>query len=87
MPSILSLHNSDSLVIAPDEPFIDNGIAVSIDLEGEGIIGYRAKRHSAVIDVDKRDALDMLDFWEPIAGRGKECAYSGPGSVLHSGLP
>ena len=74
----LSLHNSDSLVIAPDDPFIDNGIAVSIDLEGEGIIGYRAKRHSAVIDVDKRDALDMLDFWEPIAGRGKNALILDP---------
>ena len=66
----LALHEAETLV-ASAAPFIANGIAVSIDLAGDGIVGYRAKRHAAVIDVDKRDALDMLDFWEPIAGRGR----------------
>ncbi|WP_316858892.1 2'-deoxycytidine 5'-triphosphate deaminase [uncultured Cohaesibacter sp.] len=66
----LALHRQETLV-ASEDPFIDNGIAVSIDLAGEGIIGYRAKRHTAVIDVDERNALNMLDFWEPIEGRGK----------------
>ena len=64
-----ALHETETLV-ASQAPFIANGIAVSIDLEGLGIIGYRAKRHTAVIDVDKRDAQDVLDFWEPIHGRG-----------------
>lgn len=65
-----ALHDEQTLV-ASQEPFISDGIAVSIDLAGDGIIGYRAKRHSAVIDVDIRDAQDMLDFWEPIDGRGR----------------
>ena len=50
------------------------GIAVSIDLLGEawgGLLGYRAKRHSSVIDVDRKAAHDVLDFWEPIQERGK----------------
>ncbi len=34
-----------------------------------GIVGYRAKRHTAVIEVDQRDAYDAADFWEPIAAR------------------
>ena len=49
------------------------GIAVSIDLMGAasgGLLGYRAKRHSAVIDVDRKAAADVLDFWEPITSRG-----------------
>jgi dCTP deaminase len=65
----LALHEAETLV-ASSTPFISRGIAVSIDLQDEGIIGYRAKRHAAVIDVDKRDAQQVLDFWEPIHGRG-----------------
>jgi dCTP deaminase len=36
---------------------------------GTGIVGYRAKRHTAVIEVDQRDAYEVADFWEPIAAR------------------
>jgi dCTP deaminase len=48
------------------------GIALSIDLMGgaNGLIGYRGKHHSALIDVDKRAAHDALDFWEPLYNRG-----------------
>lgn len=47
---------------------IDNGLALSIDLlgEGGGRIGWRAKRHTGLIDVDKRGALDAYAFWDPI---------------------
>ncbi len=47
---------------------IDNGLALSIDLMGEAgqRIGWRAKRHTGVIDVDKRGGLNPLDFWDPI---------------------
>jgi dCTP deaminase len=34
-----------------------------------GIIGYRAKRHTAVIEVERRGAYEAADFWEPIAAR------------------
>ena len=41
----------------------------TVDLEGAGregdIIGYRAKKHSSRIDLERRD-YDPLDFWEPI---------------------
>jgi dCTP deaminase len=47
---------------------IDNGLAFSIDLKGEKgeRIGWRAKRHTGVIDVDRRDVLSPYEFWEPI---------------------
>ncbi len=48
---------------------IKNGVPVSVDLSGSasnGLIGYRAKRHSGVVDVDKRGALPKASFWEPI---------------------
>src|SRR5690606_21142433 len=44
------------------------------DLRREGpgaLIGYRAKRHTGVIDVDRKAAHDRLDFWEPIHARGE----------------
>jgi dCTP deaminase len=41
----------------------------TVDLEGSGIegciIGYRAKKHTRRIDLDRRD-YDPLDFWEEI---------------------
>jgi dCTP deaminase len=41
----------------------------SIDLTGSGapgcVIGWRARRHTRRIDLDRRD-YDPLDFWEPI---------------------
>ena len=52
---------------------IDHGIAVSVDLAGEGqgaLIGYRARRHTGLIDLGKVDHYDPLDFWEPIHRRG-----------------
>jgi dCTP deaminase len=44
-------------------------IALSVDLSGGGpypLIGYRAKRHTGVIDVDRAGAYDVDEFWEPL---------------------
>ncbi len=63
--ALLALHQKETLVAGG--PTISNGITVTIDLGGtDGIVGYRAKRHTAVIDVDKRAVNDPADFWEPI---------------------
>jgi dCTP deaminase len=50
------------------EADIDNGLAVTIDLRGErgSRIGWRAKRHTGLIDLDKVDALSPHDFWDSI---------------------
>ena len=42
---------------------------LSVDLSGGGssaLIGYRAKRHTGVIDVDRVGAYDVEEFWEPL---------------------
>lgn len=68
------LHEAETLV-ASDRPNISNGgIALSVDLSGndDGLIGYRGKHHTGVIDVDKRAIQDVLDFWEPIYDRGSQ---------------
>ena len=52
---------------------IGGGVQLSIDLEGSGdgsLVGYRAKHHTGVIDVDLKDAHHPLDFWDPIHRRG-----------------
>ena len=67
-----ALHRDETLV-ASDQPNISGGgIALSIDLKGDasGLIGYRAKHHTGLIDVDRRAAHDVLDFWEPLYNRG-----------------
>lgn len=51
------------------------GIALSVDLAGSGgerLVGYRAKRHTGLVDVDARGAYDALDYWEPIRARGEK---------------
>jgi dCTP deaminase len=70
---LAALHAASRLV--DGEARIDNGLTVSIDLGGGGgsggIVGYRAKRYTGLIDVDARDAHDQHDFWEPVDLRGK----------------
>ncbi|MGB7916487.1 MAG: 2'-deoxycytidine 5'-triphosphate deaminase, partial [Rhodomicrobium sp.] len=44
-------------------------VSLSVDLSGGGpypLIGYRAKRHTGVIDVDRAGAYDVDEFWEPL---------------------
>ena len=54
------------------EIHLSGGLMLSIDLPGSGgVIGYRAKRHTGLVDVDKRGALDAGDFWDPILADGR----------------
>jgi dCTP deaminase len=49
-------------------------IALSVDLAGGSLeepVGFRAKRHSGLIDIDRKAALAVEDFWEPIRERGR----------------
>jgi dCTP deaminase len=63
--ALIALHRRETLV--DSTPHVDNGLTVTIDLGGaDGIVGYRAKRHTGVIDVDKRALYDPVEFWEPI---------------------
>jgi dCTP deaminase len=54
------------------EADVAEGIAVGVDLAGlgpDGLIGYRAKRHTGVIDVERRAGYDLAEFWEPMMAR------------------
>lgn len=66
------LHVDETLVAAEMPNITGGGIALSIDLTGDasGLVGYRGKHHTGLVDVDKRAMHDVLDFWEPIHIRG-----------------
>ncbi|MBI4921537.1 MAG: 2'-deoxycytidine 5'-triphosphate deaminase [Devosia nanyangense] len=69
-----ALHRAETLVIDANEA-VGDGVALSIDLKGEGrngLIGFRSKRHTNVIDMDIKDTLDVLDYWEPLINRGSD---------------
>jgi dCTP deaminase len=68
------LHAEQTLVSAEEPNISGGGIALSIDLQGDasGLIGYRGKHHSALVDVDRRAQHDALDFWEPLYNRGSQ---------------
>lgn len=57
------------LVDGPSDAAIrEDRIAVTLDLDA-GVAGFRARRHTGVIDVDRRDDYRPEDFWEPVAPR------------------
>ncbi|TBW33772.1 2'-deoxycytidine 5'-triphosphate deaminase [Siculibacillus lacustris] len=79
---LAALHARDPIV-SGGEAMFHGGLAVSIDLEGaEGsggqLVGYRAKRHTGLVDVDRKGALDLHDFWEPIDNRGRRSLILDP---------
>ena len=64
------LQESTGLVGANGEAAdINRGVAIGVDLDGDartGLVGYRAKRHTALIDMDESAAYDVLDYWDPV---------------------
>jgi dCTP deaminase len=49
---------------------VDNGLFLRIDLRGDGgVIGFRAKKSSQILDLSRIDYYDPTDFWEPISHR------------------
>jgi dCTP deaminase len=69
--SLRALHARERLVDAPTAD-VSEGVAVGVDLSGigpGGLVGYRAKRHTGLIDMERRSGYAVLDFWEPIQAR------------------
>ena len=67
-------------IVPPGQPIrqelIEGGLAVSVDVVGarrNGFVGYKARKHVPVVDVDKIDYYGVRDFWDPVftrRGRG-----------------
>ncbi|MBI1206457.1 MAG: 2'-deoxycytidine 5'-triphosphate deaminase [Azospirillum sp.] len=51
---------------------IDRGVRFTVDTRGDpanGLVGYRARRHTGLIDIEKIGCYEPLDFWEPLPAR------------------
>src|SRR5580704_637988 len=68
------LHAETGLVDSPEDgasqhETIRNGLIFTVDVMGDPdsrLIGYKARRHTDVIDVDRVNYYDPNDFWEPV---------------------
>jgi dCTP deaminase len=52
-----------------EQRHVQRGLPVTVDLEGQGggqLIGFRAKKHADLIDLDQVGYYEPLDYWEPI---------------------
>ncbi|MGR3572094.1 2'-deoxycytidine 5'-triphosphate deaminase [Brevirhabdus sp.] len=63
---LMSRHRDVGLV--GGEAIIDDGLAFSVDLRPEAgnLVGYRAKPHTGVIDLDRIGAYEPAEFWEDV---------------------
>jgi len=78
--ALAALHTLERLV-DDVEADVSEGVAVGVDLSGfgpNGLVGYRAKRHTGLIDVDRRAGYSVTEFWEPIAAREDESLILDP---------
>jgi dCTP deaminase len=79
------LHERDRLV-DPDSagaegPTIRDGLWMSVDLSGaayDGLIGYRARHHAPLIDLDMIGHYPVADFWEPIYANAEKTLILDP---------
>ena len=78
--ALAALHARERLVDGDDAEFA-GGISVGVDLRGTGalaLVGYRAKRHTGLIDVERRGGYPVAEFWEPIAARADKSLILDP---------
>lgn len=68
--ALSALHAADSLVNG--QAHIDGGLGFSVDLRprADGVVGYRAKPHAGVIDLDRIGAYDRGDYWDELRSDG-----------------
>lgn len=61
-----ALHANTPLV--DSDAVIDGGLGFSVDLQPKSgtLVGYRAKPHTGVIDLDRIGGYDPADFWEEL---------------------
>jgi dCTP deaminase len=63
------------VLLVDGELKVRHGLILHIELGGMGperLVGYRAQRHTDLIDVDNVAGYRFDEFWEPIRARGKQ---------------
>ncbi len=63
---LTTLHSEIGLVNGPAH--IDSGLGFSVDLKlgDDNLVGYRAKPHTGLIDLDLINHYEPSEFWEPV---------------------
>ena len=63
---LLKLHKREKLI--DGTPKIDTGLGFSVDLQPEtgSLVGYQAKPHTGIIDLDKVNSYNLDDFWQEV---------------------
>ncbi len=72
--TLMKAHEGDPIVfpgakVDPGErAWVSDGLFLSVDLSGQGrkFVGYRAKKSSALLDLECQGAYEVDDFWERI---------------------
>lgn len=70
--ALIFLQKKERLLDSDQTLITNNKLSLSIDLSGQeqALIGYRAKRHTSYIDIDKAQSAEIDLFWEPIYKKG-----------------
>jgi dCTP deaminase len=78
---LLRIHNTDPILfdgsgkpLTIEEIKVKNGLFLSVNLHTDGqysdeIVGYKARKHRDMIDLDRINFYEIDDFWEPIYNR------------------
>jgi dCTP deaminase len=71
-----ALHAESPLVAGTGTALIDEGLGLfgRPDAGPGGLVGYRAKPHTGVIDLTRIGAHEVADFWEEVRAEGPEGA-------------
>ncbi len=78
---ILRTHDSDPLLfdengkpLPLDALNVNNGLFMSVNLKGDenDVLGYKAKKHRDIIDLDNINHYEISEFWEPIYAGSSE---------------
>ena len=65
------LFDEDGMALPVDDLNVKDGLFMRVTLQGpEGaIVGYKAKKHRDLIDLEKTDHYSAREFWDPIYSR------------------
>ncbi|MBV0890505.1 2'-deoxycytidine 5'-triphosphate deaminase [Paracoccus sp. Z118] len=68
----LSALHARTPLVSGGPALIDGGLGFSVDLKpAQGdLVGYRARPHTGVVDLDRIGAYDARDFWDELRGAG-----------------
>lgn len=68
---LTNLHATANLVNGPAQ--IDQGLGFSVDLDlPKGLVGYRARPHTDLIDLDNINHYEVDDYWEPVFTKNRQ---------------